>query len=172
MKKLFLFILAFASVPAFSQITSWNYFPPPGSAYDSTIPQMTIGGNVVATAGSNLLQATQTLNYSPGLLTSITGGKGGYTKFTKASSVDNVELSALLLVCLTNPTFALLECGTSTTCASPTTIASGTVSSAGGVVDATVTNPAIAAGDYVAWSLTGGVCTTVDIGGSAQVHSI
>jgi len=170
MKRIILFLLATAAVPAFAQ-NSWNYFPPPNAAYDPTIPQFTIGGNIVPTAGSALLQSEQTLNYSPGLLTSITGGKGGYVKFAKASTVDNVELSALLLVCLTNPTFSLLECGTSTTCASPTTIASGTVTTTGAVVDATVSNPGIAAGDYVAWSLTGGVCTTIDIGGSAQVHS-
>lgn len=156
---------------SYAQITSWNYFPPPNAAYDSAIPQMTIGGNVVVTAGSPLIQATQTLNFSPGLLTTVTGNKGGYTKFVKASSVDNVQISAVLLVCITNPTMALLECGTSNSCASPTTIASATITSAGTVIDATVSNPSIAAGDYVAWSITGGVCTSLDISGSSQVHS-
>jgi hypothetical protein len=170
MKRIILVLLALATVPAFAQ-NSWNYFPGPNMTYDPSIPQMAIGGNVVPTAGSALLQAEQTLNYSPGLLTTITGNKGGYTQFAKASTVDNVTLSALLLVCVTNPTLALLNCGSSTSCASPTTLASGTVTSAGGAVPLTVSNSAISAGDYVAWSITGGICTSVDIAGSAQVHS-
>lgn len=156
---------------SYAQITSWNYFPPPNAAYDSSIPQMTIGGNIVATAGSALLQAIHTVNYSPGALTTITSNKGGYTKFVKASTVDNVSVSAALLVCVTNPTLALLECGTSNSCASPTTIASATLTSAGAVVDASVSSSSIAAGDYIAWSITAGACTSLDISGSAQVHS-
>jgi hypothetical protein len=169
MKRLLFLLLCFTG-PALAQ-NSWNYFPGPNMTYDPSIPLMQIGGNTVAVAGSTLTQAEQTLNYSPGLLTTITGAKGGYTQFVKASTVDNVTLSALLFVCATNPTLALMNCGSSTSCASPTTIASGTVTGAGTAIPISVSNATINAGDYVAWSLTGGICTSIDIAGSAQVHS-
>ena len=92
-------------------------------------------------------------------------------KILVASTVDNIIVSALTLTCVTPPTIALLECGTSTTCATPTTIGSVQVTATGTATPATVSAPAITAGDYVAWALTAGTCTSFDVSGSAQVHA-
>lgn len=115
--------------------------------------------------------AVQTISYQPGTLTSITATKSVFGKFVKASTLRNLEISALLLSCTTNPTITLYECGTSATCASPTTMASGTVTTTGTVVDGTISSAAIAAGDYVAWGISAGVCVSLDVSGTAQIQA-
>ena len=70
-----------------------------------------------------------------------------------------------------NPTIALLECGTSTTCAAPTTIGSVQITAAGTATPATVASAAITAGDYVAAEITAGTCAASDVYITAQAHS-
>lgn len=113
----------------------------------------------------------QTVAYAPGPLTAVTATPTGFVKFVRASTVDNITVSASSLTCGTNPTIALLECGTSTTCAAPTTIGSVTVTAAGTATPATVASAAITAGDYVAWEMTAGICTGLDVAGNAQAHA-
>ena len=123
-------------------------------------------------SGTNLNSNAESTNtFSPGLATSVSTTKGAFTKWVKASTVDNLEGSASSFTCSGNPTVTFYECGTSTTCGTPTTIGSATVTAAGTVVDGTVSNPAITAGDYTAWAVSAGTCTALDAYGTAQVHS-
>jgi hypothetical protein len=101
----------------------------------------------------------------------VNNTKGGFAKFVKASTVDNIEVSATSFTCTGNPTVTLYECGTSTTCASPTTIGSATVTAAGTLVDGSISAAAIAAGDYVGWAVSAGTCTALNIAGTAQAHA-
>lgn len=125
-------------------------------------------GNSGTTVSSN---AEDTNTFSPGLIAAIINTKGAFTKWVKASTVDNVEVSATSFTCTGNPTVTFFECGTSTTCAAPTTIGSATVTAGGMVVDGSVSAPAIVAGDYTAWAISAGTCASLDIFGTAQVHS-
>lgn len=127
----------------------------------------------LAISGSNLLSNAENTNaFYPGPASSVSSTKGGFTKWVKASTVDNIEGSASAFVCSGNPTITFYECGTSTTCASsPTTIGSVTVTAAGTAADGSINSAAIAAGDYTAWEISAGTCTSLDIAGMAQVHS-
>lgn len=116
--------------------------------------------------------ATEHMSYQPGLITSVTNTKSVFAKLSKASTVDNLEGSASAFTCVGNPTVTMYECGTSSTCSSsPVTIGTVTVTAAGTVVDGTVSAPAITAGDYVAWAISAGTCTSLDISAVAQVHA-
>lgn len=126
------------------------------------------GSGATAAAGS---LATEHVSFQPGLMTAVSNAKSAFYKYSKASTVDNLEASAQQFSCTGNPTITMYECGTSTTCATPTTIGSITVTAAGTVVDGTPSNPAIAAGDYVAFAVSAGTCVTLDINMTAQVHS-
>lgn len=123
-------------------------------------------GCTTLNTGSN---AHDTISWSPGTLTSVVSSPNGFVKVVKASTVDNFEISALLFTGIT-ANVSMFECGTSKTCASPTLIASGTITSAGIAVDAVVGSPAVAAGDYVAFELTSGTFTSVDISATSQIH--
>lgn len=121
------------------------------------------------TAGSG---AEQTISFQPGLITAVTNTKGVFGKFVKASTVDNIIASAILFTCVSNPTITLYECGTDASCATtPTTIGTATVTAAGAAVTGTVSNAAITAGDFVAWAISSGTCTSLDISANAQVHA-
>jgi Pectate lyase superfamily protein len=115
--------------------------------------------------------AAYQLSYQPGPLTSVSATISAYAKIAAASTVDNLTGSAMSFTCSGNPVVTMYECGTSTTCATPTTIGSVTVTAAGTATVGTVSNPAITAGDYVAWALTGGTCSALNVAASAQVHS-
>lgn len=132
----------------------------------------------IASDGTNWIvtalvrNAEQTISFQPGLLTAVTNTKSVFGKFVKSSTVDNIGASALLFSCVSNPTITLYECGTSATCSSsPVSIGSATVTAAGTVVDGTISSAAITAGDYVAWEISAGTCTSLDISATAQVHS-
>lgn len=116
-------------------------------------------------------QIQQTITYQPGLIAAVANTKSAFSKFVKTSTVDNIEVSAAALSCTTNPTITLYECGTDPTCATPTTIGSATLTTAGTVVDGTITSAAITAGHYVAWAISAGACTVLDIASTAQVHA-
>lgn len=113
---------------------------------------------------------TEHISYQPGLLTAVNATKAAFHKFSKASTVDNIEGSAATFSCVANPVVTVFECGTSATCASPTTIGTVTVTAAGTVADGSISNAAIAAGDYVAFAMTGGTCASVDIAATVQTH--
>jgi len=116
--------------------------------------------------------AYSSLSYQPGLLTSIVSTKSVYSKVAASSTVDNIIGSAQsLTTCTTNPTITMYECGTDATCAAPTTIGSATITATGQAFTGTVSNAAVAAGDYVGWAISAGACASLDIGATAQVHT-
>jgi hypothetical protein len=129
------------------------------------------GTGIGVTGNTISSNAESTNQFSPGLVAAVVNTKGAFTKWVKASTVDNIEGSASSFTCSGNPTVTFYECGTSTTCATPTTIGSATVTTAGTVVDGSVSSAAIAAGDYTAWAVSAGTCASLDIYGTVQVHS-
>lgn len=114
---------------------------------------------------------TEHISFQPGLLTTLNATKAAFHKFTKASTVDNIEGSANTFSCVSNPTITVFECGTSTTCGTPTTIGTVVVTTAGTVVDGTINSAAITAGDYVAFAQTAGTCASADLAATVQVHT-
>jgi hypothetical protein len=114
--------------------------------------------------------AEWTANFSSGRILHINGNPGSFIRVVRASTVDNITLSAVSFTG-TSITVALYECGTSATCASPTTIGSGSLTSAGTAVTVTVLHSAISAGDFIAWAITGGKMTDANIFAAAQIHS-
>lgn len=150
-----------------------------GTATPSTALQ--VNGTVTATlfsgSGASLTNlsgsgAEQTISYQPGLLTAVNATKGAFVKFVKASTVDNIEGSAITFSCVSNPTITLTNCHTDTSCATtPTTIGTASISSSGAAFDGTISNAAILANEYLAWSITAGTCASVDLAATAQVHA-
>lgn len=111
------------------------------------------------------------VSYQPGLLTAVNPTKAAFHKFSKATTVDNIEGSAATFSCVANPTVTVFECGTSATCASsPVTIGTVTITAAGTVVDGSISSAAITAGDYVAFAMTAGTCASVDLAVTVQTH--
>lgn len=142
------------------------------TATSSQIGCAKFGTGMAVSAGNVTSNAEDTISFQPGLLTSVTNTKGVFGKFVKTSTVDNIEASAILFTCVSNPTITLYECGTSATCSvSPTTIGFAIVTTTGTVVDGSITSATITAGDYVAWAISAGTCTSLDISATAQVHS-
>jgi hypothetical protein len=131
----------------------------------------TAGAGIGLSAGAISSNAVYQLSFQPGLVTSITGTTAVYSTLSKASTVDNIVGSALNFTCATNPTITMYECGTSATCATPTAIGTVTVTAAGTRTNGTVTAAAVTAGDSVGWAITAGVCTSLDLSVTAQVHS-
>lgn len=129
------------------------------------------GGGSTAMTWANAAPTYSYLSFQPGLVAAVVNTKSSFAKLSKASTVDNIEVSASSFTCAANPTITMYECGTSTTCAAPTTIGSATITTSGTVVDGTVSNSAITAGDYVAWAISAGTCTSLDIAANAQVHT-
>jgi hypothetical protein len=131
---------------------------------------LNVGGGLASSGGNLNNNATEHISFQPGLLTSVINTKAVFYKFSKASTVDNLEASAISFSCVGNPTVTMYECGTDASCASPTTIGSATVTGAGTAVDGTVSNAAIGAGHYVAFAISAGTCASLDVQASAQVH--
>jgi hypothetical protein len=136
-------------------------------------------GTGFTTAGTGLAAAGATINsngvafvsFQPGLMTAVSGNIAGFHKFSKASTVDNIEGSAQQFSCTVNPTITMYECGTSATCTSPTTIGSATLTATSTRTDGTISSASIAAGDSIAFAITAGTCVTLDASLTAQVHS-
>jgi hypothetical protein len=150
--------------------------PTTGTLGIGTITAVTTGTGLSGGGSSGSItvssNAEQTMVFQPGLLSTIVNTKGNFIKFVKASTVDNIEISAITLTtCTTNPTVTVYECGTSTSCSGPTTIGSLTVTSAGTVVDGTVSSSAISAGDYVAFAISAGSCVAINLAATVQYHS-
>jgi hypothetical protein len=145
-----------------------NFYGTPETIFSTGLSESDNTSTQIATVSSN---AVYQLSYQPGPLTSISSTIGGYSKVSKASTVDNITGSAFLFSCISNPTITMYECGTSATCASPTTIGTVTVTAAGTAVSSSPSSSAITAGDYVAWAITAGTCTSLDISVNSQVHS-
>lgn len=141
--------------------------PAPSAGDVNAAGAIKINGVAVTPTGG---ASVEHISYQPGLLTAVNATKAAFHKFSVASTVDNIEVSAATFSCVANPTVTMYECGTSATCTTPTTIGSGTVSAAGTVVDGTISAPAIVAGDYVAFAISAGTCASIDIAATAQVH--
>lgn len=146
-----------------------------GSLGSATSNQVCLGSTsngVLSSCTQAGTGAEQTISYQPGLLSAVNATKGVFGKFVKDSTVDNIEGSAITFSCVANPTITLTNCHADTSCAtSPTTIGTVTVTSAGTAFDGTISNAAILAGEYVAWSITAGTCASLDISGTAQIHA-
>ena len=127
-----------------------------------------VGGGLSSSGGNIVSNSVNHISFQPGLMTTVLSAISAFHKFSKASTVNNIEASANSLTCGTNPTVTMYECGTSATCTSPTTIGTVTMTTTGTVVDGTVSSPSITAGDYVAFAITAGVCTALDLSVSAQ----
>lgn len=143
------------------------------SAGGSSAMTWTAAGTGMVVTGGNLnSNAVYQMSFQPGLVAAVTNTKSVFSKVSKASTVDNIEASASIFSCAGNPTITMYECGTDASCAtSPTTIGTSTVTAAGQAFDGTVSNAAITAGDYVAFAISAGTCTSLDIAATAQVHS-
>lgn len=108
----------------------------------------------------------------PGAQTAVTATAFAFYRVPRSVTVDTIAGSALTFTCTVNPQLNFLNCGTSTTCASPTTIGSVTVTAASTEVDGAVTtaNALVPAGNLVAWTISPGTCTVLDIAGTAIAH--
>lgn len=84
-------------------------------------------------------------------------------KNQKAVTVMNFEAFSGFFSCTTNPTLALVDCGTDPTCASFTTLATATVTGSGTIVDGTIINSTSPLGNYLEIIATAGVCSNVVI---------
>lgn len=131
----------------------------------------TIGQGLSLSAGTISSTSEQTISYQPGLLSAVNANIGVFGKFVNASTVDNIVGSAITFSCIANPTITMYECGVSATCSGPTTIGTVTLTTVATAVNGTVSNPSIAAGDYVGWAITAGTCASIDLAANAQVHS-
>lgn len=167
LKKLLILLLSLSSTSFAGQTITGNLSVSGLSA--NTIVLTNSSKQLIS--GSTALNNEQTISYQPGLLTAVNATIGVYGKFVYASTVDNIIGSAVTFSCVANPTITMYECGASTTCNSPTTIGTVTVTTAGTAVTGTINNAAIAAGDYVGWAITAGTCASIDISGTAQIHS-
>lgn len=145
-----------------------------GTDTDISLNLTTKGAGVVQINGTSITPgggAELQISFQPGLITAVTNTKGVFGKFVKASTVDNIEASAVTFTCASNPTITLYECGTDATCATPTTIGSATVTASGQAFDGSISNAAIAASHYVGWAISAGTCTALDISATAQAHA-
>lgn len=148
-----------------------------GAVSGSTVSQngnqdFSLPGTGLSASGSTInSNAVYQIPFTPGTLTGITNTISMFGKITKTSTVDNLIGSAFLFSCVSNPTITLYECGTSSTCVSPTTIGSVSITAAGQAFNGTISSSAITAGDYIAWAITAGTCTSLDIQATAQIHS-
>lgn len=121
---------------------------------------------------ANTAQAHSFVTYQPGFLSALVTTKSAFHKAVKSMTVNNLEGSAQSLnTCGTNPTITLYECSTSTTCASPTTIGSVTITATGQVFNGTVSAGSILGGDYFAFAISAGACTSLDISATAEVST-
>lgn len=113
------------------------------------------------------------LYFSTGYITSVASATGvaGFSKVSTQSTIDNMTASSgTAYSCTVSPTVFLLECGTSNSCATPVTMASVTVTGASTAFTAATITPTITAGDFVAWTVRGGTCTSINLRGAAQFH--
>lgn len=137
----------------------------------NTAPGTTCGTGLTCTAGTVTNNQTDHISWSTGQLSSVNTVKTLFYQFTKASTVDNLEVSANNFTCSTNPTITFFECGTSKTCSSsPVVIGTGTITTAGAVVDGSVSSGSISSGDYVAFAFTVGSCTALSASATVQAH--
>jgi hypothetical protein len=114
------------------------------------------------------------VSYTTGYITTVAsaGVKSSFTQIVSPSVVDNVVASALNgFNCSTSPVVNLVDCGTSNSCSvGIVTIASITVTTPNLATIATVITPNVTGGDFIGWSVSPGVCSTVNLQGSASIH--
>lgn len=116
------------------------------------------------TCGSTVSGLPAIFTFSPGALSTLSSTKTSYQQVTKAATVTGIAASASsLTTCTTNPTITIYECGVSSTCASPTTLGTVAITATGTLFTGTITNTAIAAGDWLAFAITAGACISANI---------
>lgn len=130
-----------------------------------------VGTGLSASSATVSSNATSYVPFSTYFVTALANAKGGFAKISKASTLDNLVGSANQFTCSGNPILTMYECGVSTTCATPTTMSSTTLTAAGTAVSGTISSSAIAAGDFVAFEVSGGTCTLLNASATAQIHS-
>lgn len=112
------------------------------------------------------------VSYATGPITAAPA-VGGFMQLPRSVTFDNVSAGALAtFTCSVNPQVNLVNCGASTTCASPTTIASATVTAASTVAsgNATAANALVPAGNWVAFTVSPGTCTVLNLQATAVGH--
>lgn len=136
-----------------------------------SIPQMLGTLNDLIADLNNKLPGIN-FSWSTGDQTAIVTGMAGFTKVPRPTSIDNITASAQSATCSDDPGVTVYECGTSTTCQTPTTIATVTLTSiaAGTAYPATIVNPQINAGDYIAFATSGGTCSASNISVNVMGH--
>lgn len=182
MKRLLLALCFFlSSVPAYAQQSKTALV----SEVNVNWPDNTTGAITPALLRNTVIDiinsytdrfnALSFLSFSTGYITSTASASGpaGFAKVITRSSVDDMTASSgTVYSCTASPTVVLLECGTSNTCATPVTMAAVTITGANTAFNASTITPTITAGDFVAWSIQGGSCTSINIRGNAQFHQI
>lgn len=83
-----------------------------------------------------------------------------------SGTITNVVAVATSFNCSLRPTFTLEDCGTSATCSSPTPLGNVTLAAANTITKATASGT-LTGGHYLAWRLTAGSCTSLQIQASA-----
>jgi hypothetical protein len=114
------------------------------------------------------------ISFSPGQIATLPASTvaGGFRKIPISATVDSITLSTLAYTCTVTPTISLRKCVASLTCATSSDKGSGSPSATPGTaVPVSVTDAAVAAGDYLAWEFTAGTCTSLDVQAVAVLHS-
>ena len=83
-------------------------------------------------------------------------------------TLSDITAVAATFTCSVNPVLTLEDCGTGTSCASPTALASITLTAANTLTAGTISSAPLTAAHYLAWSVTAGTCTALQISGSAS----
>lgn len=83
-----------------------------------------------------------------------------------SGQISNVVAVATSFSCSLRPTFTLEDCGTSASCSSPTPLGSVTLDAGNTITKATASGT-LTGGHYLAWRLTAGRCTSLQIQASA-----
>lgn len=130
-----------------------------------TTPSVTVNSDSPFTAAPRAF-----LPFATGQLAAIvTSGQYFVGQLAKAGTVENFTATAATFACTTNPTITLEDCGASAgTCSSPTALASVTLTAANTVTAGTITSATLTAGHYFVMETTAGVCTALNVSGSAE----
>ena len=124
----------------------------PCLADGTNCPSFTSHGSLNGTIGPAPFSAGQL--YAPVLL-------------TFSGTLSNVTAAAGSYTCSTPPTLLLVDCGTSEACDSPTTLASVSPAATNTIYTGTIDNSTLTSGHYLAWQLSVGACTSLQISASA-----
>lgn len=119
-------------------------------------------------------KAPYSMPMSTGALTAVSANEiVGSGKTVNAVTIQSGTLAAAGFTCTGNPTFKLLDCGTSAgTCTSgTTTLVTVTLTAANTQTAGTVNSASLAAGHFWAWEVTAGTCAALNAAGTAEANS-